>query len=172
MNALTAAAVCWLLSELLELMFGGRTALTLALTALFHLLMSVGIWRAYRAQAGTPSTLSRAATTAASVGFLVLVYPPMAVLFDRSIDITTLMRGVPALGLAGALATLGVMAFGAAILRYRSYAQWVGIVLLVCPATFTWVMLSGAPDGIGITANIIEAVALLAMGLTSAPALS
>ena len=66
LQVLIAAGMVWIFSEMLEIVMGGRTPLTLWITAVFHLLMAVGIWGAYGSQAGGRGTLSLVAVAMAS----------------------------------------------------------------------------------------------------------
>lgn len=162
---LIAAAGCWILSEILEIALGGRTGLTLGLTAAFHLFMVGGIWGAYAGQKGGPNALSRVAAAMVSLGFVMLVYPPIAVSQNPDVTIDLFMKAHPLFGMAGFLATLGCMLFGVAILRHRSYDRWIGFVLVVAPAVFAVTMQSGGLGVAASTANLLEGVALVAMGL-------
>lgn len=164
---LMTAAGCWILSEALEIAFGARTGLTLGLTAMFHLLMAVGIWGAYAGQRGRPGALSRAAAGLASLGFFLLTYPPIAVAQTPAVTIDEFMRTHALFGLAGFLATVGTMLFGVAVLRNNSYDPWIGIVLTVAPLIFAAMMLAGGPSSIAVTANIIESIALMALGVSA-----
>lgn len=168
MNALTwaliAAGVCWIVSEALELVFGGRTGLTLVLTAAFHLLMAGGIWAAHAGQFGGKGRLSRAAAGLASAGYLLLVYPPVAVAQDASIDYAAFMEARPLFMAAGMLATVGVTLFGAAVLRSRTTPAWVGWACLTSPPVFAGVMLFDGPPLLGFAANTLLGSAFVTMG--------
>ena len=155
--ALAAAAIVWAASELLEIALAGRTALTLWLTAAFHLLMVPGVQGAQAVRAGGHGLLSRGAATMASLGYLFLVVPPLAVARTPEVTILDFMGANPLFRVAGALAVLGTMLFGIAILRARSCPAWVGIALVVCPAIFSAVMGSGGPDVVAVVANLVQA---------------
>lgn len=162
---LVAGGVCWIISEVLELVYGGRTGLTLALTAAFHLLMAGGIWAAYVGQGSLGSQLSLVATGLASAGYLVLVYPPIAIAGDLSVPYPEFIRARPVLMAAGLLATLGVTLFGAGVVRARAYPAWVGVACLVSPGVFASVTLAEGPLLIGFAANILLGSAFVAMGV-------
>lgn len=162
---LIAAAGCWILSEILEIIAGGRTGLTLAMTAAFHLLMAAGIWGAYAGQLEPRSGLSRLAAGIVSVGFTIIVYPPIAVALDPSLTIKSVMTGYPLFTAAGMLATWGTVLFGAALLLRKSYPVWIGIVLMVSPPVFTAVVLTDGPALVGFAANVLEGIALITMGM-------
>lgn len=162
--ALIAAGACWIISEVLEVAFGGRTALTLMLTAAFHLLMVGGIWAAYAGQGDRKGTLSQAAAGLASVGYLILVYPPIAVARDPSLDYIEFMQSSSLFWAAGMLVTLGVALFGAAVLRSRSYPATMGLTLLACPLLFVAVILLDGPPLIGFAANVLLGSVFVAMG--------
>lgn len=162
--ALIAGGACWIISEILELASGSRTALTLMLTAAFHLLMVGGIWAAYAGQGDQKGALSQAAAGMASVGYLILVYPPVAVAQDPVLDYGEFMRSSKLFWAAGMLVTLGVALFGASVLRVRSYRVTIGLALLVCPPVFAAVFLLDGPPLIGVAANLLLAAAFMAMG--------
>lgn len=162
---LIAAAACWMLSEVLELAWGGRTALTLWLTAAFHFLFAIGIWGAYAGQAPGKRTLSLIATGMASLGYLLLVYPPLAVASTPSMTITAFMEAHLVFKLAGFLAVLGTVLFGVAILLWKSYPAWTGAALVGCPMIFSAVMLAEGPEPAAILANLVESVALIAIAV-------
>jgi hypothetical protein len=162
---LIAGGVCWIISELLELAVGGRTGLTLALTAAFHLLMAGGMWAAYLGQRGPRSPLSQVAAGLASVGYLLLVYPPIAVARNPSIPYLEFMRTRPVFMAAGLLVTAGVTLFGAAGLRSRAYPAWIGLACLVSPVAFAGVTLADGPALIGFAANTLLGGAFVTMGV-------
>lgn len=162
--ALIAAGACWIISEVLEIALGGRTALTLMLTAAFHLLMAGGIWAAYAGQGERKGTLSQAAAGLASVGYLILVYPPMAVARDPSLNYVEFMQSSSLFWAAGMFVTLGVALFGAAVLRSRSYPATMGLALLVCPLVFAAVVLLDGPPLVGFAANVLLGSVFVAMG--------
>jgi hypothetical protein len=163
-HVLVAAGAVWLLSEILEVVAGGRTAATLWLTALFHLLLAIGIWGAYLAQPGARSPLSRLGVAAASVGYLVLILPPILVAQSASLDLPAFMSAHAWASLAALLAVLGTVAFGVAILRGRSYPGWIGALLVACPLALAIGMAAGAPDLVVIAANAVQSVALIQLG--------
>ena len=163
--AVIAAAVCWILSEVLEIALGGRTASTLWLTAAFHFLIAFGIWGAYVGQADRKSTLSLIAAGMMSLGYLLLVYPPLAVSQAPSITITEFMDVNLIFKLAGLLAVLGTILFGVSILRQKSYVAWTGVALVLCPVIFSAIMMSEGPELVAIVANLVESVALIVISV-------
>jgi hypothetical protein len=163
--ALIAGGVCWIASEILELAVGGRTGLTLLLTAAFHLLMAGGIWAADAGQGTRKTALSRIAAGMASAGYLLLVYPPLAVARTPSAPYAEFMRARPLFMAAGMLVTVGVTMFGAAVLRSRAYPRWVGLVCLTSPLVFAGVMLLDGPALVGFLANTALGSAFVAMGV-------
>ncbi len=165
---LIAAGVVWISSEFLEVVAGGRTAVTLGLSALFHLLLAIGLWGAYLAQPGARSPLSRIGVSAASVGYLFLILPPIAAARSASLDLPAFMREHSWATLAGMLAVLGTVAFGIAVLRGRTFPAWLGVVLVVCPLVLAIGLASGALDPVVITANVVQSVALIQMGRLAA----
>ena len=94
---LIGGGVCWIISEVLELVFGGRTGLTLALTAAFHLSLAGGIWAAYLGQGSRRSRVSGVAAGLASIGYLLLVYPPIACLVSPAVFLAIALTDGPAL---------------------------------------------------------------------------
>lgn len=108
--------------------------------------------------------LSRVAAGRASVGYLVLVYPPIVVAQDPSIPYSEFLRARPVLMAAGMLATIGVTLLGAAVLRARAYPAWVGWACLTSPLVFAGVMLVDGPALVGFAANTILGGAFVVMG--------
>lgn len=164
LQVLIAAGLVWISSEMLEVVMGGRTPLTLWITAVFHLLMAFGIWGAYGSQAGGRGTLSLVGAVMASLGYFILIYPPIAVSQSATLTISEYIGGSIYFRFAGMLAVFGTIAFGFSVWRTRSYPMWIGIVLMVCPAVFVSVLLAGGPDLVVITANVVQSIALIAMG--------
>lgn len=163
--ALIAAGACWIISEVLEIACGGRTALTLMLTGAFHLLMAGGIWAAYAGQGDRKGELSQVAAGLASVGYLILVYPPIAVAREPSLNYIEFMQSSSLFWAAGMFVTLGVALFGAAVLSSRSYPATMGFALLVCPLVFVSVILLEGPPLIGFAANVLLGSVFLATGV-------
>jgi len=166
--ALIAGGACWVVSEFLELAAGGRTALTLALTAAFHLFMVAGIWAAHAGQGDRKGPLSRAAAGMASIGYLILVYPPIAAARDPSLDYAEFMRSSLQFRTAGMLVTLGVALLGAAALRSRAYPATMGLALLACPPVFAAVLLLDGPPLLGFAANVLLGSVFVAIGARAA----
>lgn len=164
LQVLIAAGLVWISSEMLELVMGGRTPLTLWATAVFHLLMAFGIWGAYGGQAGTRGTLSLVSAAMASLGYFILIYPPIAVSQDATLTIGEYIGGHIFFRVGAMLAVFGTIAFGLSVWQTRSYQRWIAIVLMVCPAIFTSVLLAGGPELLIITANVLQSTALIAVG--------
>lgn len=170
--ALIGAACCWMVSEILELGSGGRTGLTLLLTAVFHLLMVAGIWGAWAGQRGGGDLLGRLGAGMASVGYLILVYPPLAVVLGSPVPVAGYVEYLgsnPLFRVAAILVTVGLPLFGISILRVRSYPLWIGLVLLVSPPVFAATALSGGAEIVSFIANMLAGLAFLAMGLMIIP---
>jgi hypothetical protein len=161
---LLAAAGCWILSELLEIAAGGRTAITFVLTAAFHLLAALGMWGAYAGLRTGRNTLALVATGAASLGYLVLIYPPIASALGPPGTFEELMRPGSIFGIPAMLATLGVSLFGAVVLYRKSYARWIGVALLICPPVFATMVRTQGPVVIAFAANVAHGLALAAIG--------
>ena len=162
---LIAAAACWILSEGLEFTSGGRIALTLFLTVAFHGLTAAGVWGAYAGQPRGRSPMSLIGTAMMSIGYLVLIYPPLAVAQSPSMTIVDFVGANPPFRIAGMLAVLGTMLLGGSIVRYRTYAAWTGVALIVCPVLFTVTLTQGLSGVIANVVNVIEAVALITIGM-------
>jgi hypothetical protein len=75
------------------------------------------------------------------------------------------MASSPVFQLAGLLAVIGTVLFGVAVLHRRTYPAWTGFALAVCPVVFTALLLSNGPYVIGLAANMVEAGALVVIGL-------
>jgi len=162
---LIAAATFWIGSELVELLMGGRSAVSLWMTAAFHQLMVFGIWGAYRARGERRGPLALLATVLVSVGYLVLIYPPVVVALDPGQTIEGFMDANPMFTVAGLAAVFGKVLFGISILRTRIDPAWTGGVLILGPLLFAGVMLAGGAASIAIAANVCVSVALLTLGM-------
>ena len=162
---LIISAVCWILSEVMEITSGSRTSITLWLTSAFHFFIAFGIWGAYSGQDHKKSSLSLVAVVMVSVGYLILVYPPIAVSLTPTMTITEFMEVNVPFKFAALLAVLGTILFGVSILRHKSYAAWIGIALVVCPVIFSAVMILGGFEQIAAIANLVESGALIAISL-------
>jgi hypothetical protein len=162
---LIVAACCWIVSELVELLLNGRSTASLLLTAAFHQLMVFGIWGAYLGQDDRRGPLALLATLMVSIGYLVMVYPPLAIALDPALTIEAFMDARPGFKIAGLAAVFGTVLFGASILRIRRDPAWTGWVLVVGPLVFAGVMLDDGPDRIAIAANLAVSAAWFAIGL-------
>lgn len=162
---LIAAATFWIGSELVELLMGGRSAVSLWMTAAFHQLMVFGIWGAYRGRGERRGSLALLATVLVSVGYLVLIYPPVVVALDPGQTIEGFMDANPMFTAAGLAAVFGKVFFGISILRTRIDPAWTGGVLILGPLLFAGVMLAGGAASIAIAANVCVSVALLTLGM-------
>lgn len=161
---LILAGATWLGSELLEVALGGRSTLSLWLTALFHLLMVPGIWGAVLGQREPRPAGTRPVAAGIALGYLVMVYPPIAVAGSSAWTIASFLREYLVFQAAGLLAMLGTALFGWLVLRARSYPAWVGGVLLVTPLIFTVALALDGPPGVVAATNTLHAAALMAMG--------
>lgn len=162
---LLAAAACWMVSEVLELVAGGRTPLSLWLTAIFHLFMAAGIWSAYSGQGAAKGRLSLVGAGMASIGFLVLVYPPIAASQGPPELFAELMTPPSTYGMAGIVVTLGLTLFGVAVLLRKSYRRWIGVVLATTPLVFAAILLGGGPSRLANAVSLIQGAAIAAMAI-------
>ena len=89
--------------------------------------------------------MSGVAAGLASIGYLLLVYPPIAVIRNPSIPYVDFIGTRPVLVAAGLMATLGVTLLGAAALRSRTYPAWIGMACLVSPVVFLAIALTDGP---------------------------
>ncbi len=137
------------------------------LTAAFHLLVAGGIWAAHGGQGSARSRLSGAGAGLASAGYLLLIYPPIAVAQDASLSYAEFLRACPLFMAAGLLVTAGVTLFGVAVLRSRGYPAWIGLACLTSPLVFAGVVLLEGPLLIGLAANALLGSAFVAMGVRS-----
>lgn len=162
---LIAAALCWIASDLIELLAGGRTSASLWLTAAFHQLMVFGVWGAYLGADRRRGLIALLGSVLVSVGYLVMVYPPLAVVGDPALTIEAFMDANPGFKVAGLAAVFGKVLFGVSILRTRLDPLWTGLTLVIGPLAFAGVMLADGPVTIAIAANLFVAVALLLIGV-------
>jgi len=165
---LMAAGAAWIISEGVEFVVGGRTAASLMLTVAFHALTAVGLWGALAGQPGGRTRLSAVGVAMASVGYLALIYPPLAIANSESVTIIEFMDANPLFKLAGLLAVAGTVTYGASIVRDRSYPIWTGAALVLCPILFTGAMSGGGLDRFANAVNVVEALALVTIGWRAA----
>jgi hypothetical protein len=128
------------------------------------LLLAGGIWGAYLGQGSRRSRVSGVATVIASIGYLLLVYPPIAVIRNPSIPYAEFVGTRPVLMAAGLMAALGVTLFGAAALRSRTYPAWIGLTCMVSPVVFLTVVLTDGPALVGFAANTLLGSSFVAIG--------
>jgi hypothetical protein len=110
-------------------------------------------------------SLSLVAAGIASLGYLIMVYPPLAVSQSASMAISEFMDVYPVFKLAGFAAVPGTVLFGIAVLRQKYYAAWTGIVLVVCPPIMAAVLLREGPMIVANVVNVVQSVAWIVMSL-------
>lgn len=161
---MAAAAVCWFVSDVVELKAGGHTRLNLRLTIAYHLLAVVGIWGLHLAQVEDgPRTMSLLGTALLSIGYLVLTLVPVLILRGKADTPASAMAAHPILKAFGALSLLGILLFGAAAFQIGYYPAWTPIVFVVGSLVTLGVIATGRSMTIAILANFAVSLALFAM---------
>ena len=168
---LIVAAFLWAASELLEWASSGRTTVSLVLTAAFHQLMVFGIWGACLGREPRRGPLALLGALLVSIGYLVMVYPPLAVVSDPSLTIEVFMDARPLFKVFSNQSMLKIavatVLFGVSILRSRQDPVWTGMVLVAGPLTFAGMMLASGSEDVARFANLVTAAALIVIGMRS-----
>lgn len=164
-HTLIAGAGFWILSDIMELVLKENAPATLWLTALFHLLIAVGIWGAYLGQSTSGSRLSAVATLLISLGYFTFVYPQIAILQNPVMTFAEFLNTNPVFLLIGFISMLGMMLFGLSILIENTYEKWTGIFFLVCPVVSGVLIVFEGLELFTIIPNVAISVAFIAIGV-------
>lgn len=160
---LVAAGAVWIASEATEFITRERTSFSLALTLAFHALTAVGLWGARAGQARR-TRLGTVGVAMASLGYLALMYPPLAMARSDAVTIVEFLDANPVFNMASLLAVAGTIMYGSSIVRDRSYPAWTGAALVLCPILFTGAMTGGGLELFANAVNVVEALALVTIG--------
>jgi len=146
MKYLLIAAVlgylCWMISEVVEIIHGGFNPTVYYLTAAFHLFSGIGIWGLHLVQYRSKNTLSLIGTVMVSLSYLSLVYLPIQVLHSglSGVEFVELnpMYKIPAF-----VNVTGLILFGIAVIRSKFYPMWTGAFIIVGSIIFLTAMMNG-----------------------------
>lgn len=161
---LVIAGAAWIVSEGLEFVGGERTAISLPLTVAFHALTAAGLWGALAGQPRGRTRLATVGVAMASLGYLALMYPPLAMARSDAVTIVEFLDANPVFNMASLLAVAGTIMYGSSIVRDRSYPAWTGAALVLCPILFTGAMTGGGLELFANAVNVVEALALVTIG--------
>jgi hypothetical protein len=124
-------ASAWIVSDLLELLGGGFSVTSMWVTLVAFLLMAIGVWGLHKTQAPDKNMLSLAGASLMSGSLL--LFSVQAAQFIGSPETSAVGQGAQdPLFVFGALAmTVGIILFGAAVIRIGHYPAWTGIAMIV-----------------------------------------
>ncbi len=158
-----AGAICWIISEILEIVHGGYNPVILWLTVLFHLLAAVGIWGLHLGQAKGKNSLSFSGTALLSIGYLAFAAVPLIVIAGDFDGPAGVMEAYPAFRLFGAMSVIGILMFGAAVVKLRYFPAWAGIAFVMGSLVTFTILATHQSMLIANAANILVSVVLIKM---------
>lgn len=141
--------LCWMVSEVVEIVQGGFNPTVAYLTAAFHLFSGIGIWGLHLVQNRSKNTLSIIGTVMVSVSYLILVYLPIQVVHS-GLTGTEFVEANPMYKIPAFINVLGLVLFGAAVIRAKFFPAWTGAVIILGSIIFIVAM----TNGFQIVANI------------------
>jgi hypothetical protein len=133
-----AGYACWWVSDVIELLTRSYGAAVVYLTALFHLLVGIGIWGLAAALAGEARRLLWASTLLVSLGHLSLMVLPLHVHWS-GLGSRLVVGSQPLYLIALLLWSLGIIVFSVRLVWLTWLPAWVGWSLL---AGFSLIILS------------------------------
>ena len=139
----------WIASEVAELLAQGYTPIVFILTAVYHLLVGIGIWGLHAAQMPRAGKLSAAGVALISLSFLVLVYFPIGAM-QAGLTPPEFANVNPFFQLVGLINILGFILFGVAIYRAGVFPKWVGPVIASGNILFAVLLASGGGKPLNI----------------------
>ncbi|MEZ4953927.1 MAG: hypothetical protein R2825_10170 [Saprospiraceae bacterium] len=162
-HIMIAAAICWIISEIMEVSVGGYTPLILQLTALFHLLAAIGIWGLHFGQTKEKNKWSLYGSILLTIGYLILTAVPLIVLSRGYSEPGEVVAAYPILKIFGAFSIVGILLFGSAVIKINYFPKWTGIVFIVCSLVTFGILAAKGNMLIANVANIIVSVTMIKM---------
>lgn len=138
----TIGYLSWIGSEVAELLANGYTPLVFVLTAIYHLLASIGIWGLHAAQMPGAVKLSSIGASLISLSFLVLVYFPIGAM-QAGLTPAEYAYANPFFQLVGMINIAGFIVFGVAIYRAGVFPKWAGPVIAIGNILFAVLLATG-----------------------------
>lgn len=162
-HVMIAAAICWIISEIMEVAIGGYTPIILWLTACFHLLAAIGIWGLHFGQAREKNQWSFYGSILLTIGYLALTAVPLFVLFRGYDEPGEIIAAYPQLKILGLLSIVGILLFGSAVIKINYFPKWTGIIFIVCSLITFGILVTRGNMLIANIANVIVSAALIKM---------
>tara|TARA_R110002072_G_scaffold22432_5_gene78745 strand:+ start:957 stop:1490 length:534 start_codon:yes stop_codon:yes gene_type:complete len=141
--------LCWMVSEVVEIIHGGFNSTGYYLTAAFHLFAGIGIWGLHFVQNQSKKTLSLIATVMISLSYLSLVHLPIQVLHS-GLSGTAFVEAYPMYMIPGVINVFGLILFGIAVIKAKFFPAWTGSIIILGSILFFVAM----TNGFQIVANI------------------
>ncbi len=141
--------LCWMVSEVVEIIHGGFNSTFYYLTAAFHLFAGIGIWGLHFVQNRSNNTLSATGTVMISFSYLTLVYLPIQVLHS-GLSGAAFVEANPMYMIPAFMNVFGLILFGIAVIRAKFFPAWTGAIIMLGSIIFIVAM----TNGFQIVANI------------------
>lgn len=122
--------LCWMVSEVIEIMHGGFNSTVYYLTASFHLFAGIGIWGLHFVQNRSNNTLSATGTAMISLSYLALVYLPIQVLHS-GLSGAAFVEENPLYMIPALINVLGMILFGFAVIKAKFFPTWTGVIIML-----------------------------------------
>jgi len=141
--------LCWMVSEVVEIIHGGFNSTVYFLTAAFHLFSGIGIWGLHFVQNQSKRTLSIIGTVMISLSYLSLVLLPIQIMHS-GLSGTDFVEANPMYMIPGVINVFGLILFGIAVIRAKCFPAWTGAIMILGSIIFFVAM----TNGFQIIANI------------------
>ena len=132
----------WIGSEVAELLATGYTPLVFVLTAVYHLLVGIGIWGLHAAQMHNANKLSAAGAALILLSFLALVYFPIGAM-QAGLTPQGYAFVNPFFQIVGMINIAGFILFGVAMYRAGVFPKWAGPVIAIGNILFGALLATG-----------------------------
>lgn len=149
LSAAILGYMCWMVSEVVEIIHGGFNPTVYYLTSAFHLFAGIGIWGLHLVQNQSKKSLSATGTLMISLSYLVLVYLPIQVM-NSGLSGKEFVDASPIYMLPGIINVFGLILFGIAVIRAKFFPAWTGVIIIMGSIIFFVAM----TNGFQIIANI------------------
>lgn len=141
--------LCWMISEVVEIVHGSYNSTVYFLTAAFHLFAGIGIWGLHFVQNRSNNTLSAIGTVMISLSYLSLVYLPIQVMHS-GLSGAAFVEANPMYMIPGFINVIGLILFGIAVIRAKFFPAWTGAIIMLGSIIFIVAM----TNGFQVVANI------------------
>ena len=136
--------MCWIISEVIEIIQSGYSAEVYYLTAGYHFFAGIGIWGIYRKQTPEKNRFNLISVSIASAGYLLLTLFPIQVL-QSGLSMVEFVEVNPIYKLLGFIWFAGMTLFSVSIIRSGTFPKWTGAIMLAGTLMFTATPLLGWP---------------------------